>query len=254
MEEPALDAAPTPVAAWARSLVARYDGEVMRVEPPTAPARAAGSWSDAQQATWTRLHAWCFAGAGDGRSPFWQPWVLPRVEQRFSATALAGGSDDEAQLVEAFSRHLDGSDQLAAAGGAVAGLLLRLRVKRNDALWWRARQPSDPWDCGYLIGETAALHRFQPRRATLMVADQSLPDAALREALQVLQARSAGFHHPVRLLVLGRGGDALAWSSTDSSSDAIAEIAWPSDAGPSSTLCVSSASASAIFLAQQQGL
>ncbi|RJP71736.1 MAG: hypothetical protein C4535_01955 [Comamonadaceae bacterium] len=211
MEEPALAAAATPRAAWARALVARYDGAVMRVEPPAAVAWPVGPLSDAQQTTWRRLLAWCFAGAGDGRSPFWRPGVLPRVEQRFAVATLADGSDaDRARLVEAFSRHLDGSDQLEAAGGAVAGLLLRLRVKRNDALWWRARQPSDPWDCGYLIGEPAALRRFQPRRATLMVADDSLPDAALREALHILQTRSAGFRHPVRLLVLGRGGDALA--------------------------------------------
>lgn len=210
MDEPASAAAATPRAAWARALVARYDGAVMRVEPPTALARAAGPLSDAQQATWMRLHAWCFAGAGDGRSPFWRPGVLPRVEQRFTVTTLADGPDaDRARLVEAFSRHLDGSGQLEAAGGAVAGLLLRLRVKRDNALWWRARQPSDPWDCGYLIGEPAALRRFQPRRATLMVAD-GVSDVVLREALHILQARSAGFHHPVRLLVLGRGDGALA--------------------------------------------
>lgn len=211
MEEPASAALPTTVAAWARALVARYDGGVMRVEPPAAVARPAGPLSDAQQATWRRLQAWCFAGAGDGRSPFWRPGALPRVELRFAVATLADGPEaDLPQLVEAFSRHLDGSDQLAAAGGALAGLLLRLRVKRDDAFWWRARQPSDPWDCGYLIGEPAALRRFQPRRATLMVADDSLPDAALREAQHILQTRSAGFRHPVRLLVLGRGGDALA--------------------------------------------
>ena len=211
MEEPASAAAAAPRAAWARALVARYDGAVMRVEPPAAVARPAGPLSDAQQVTWKRLHAWCFAGAGDGRSPFWRPGALPRVEQRFAVATLAQGPDaDLQQLVEAFSRHLDGSDQLAAAGGALAGLLLRLRVKRNDALWWRARQASDPWDCGYLIGTPEALRRFQPRRATLLVADDSLPDAALLEALHILQTRSAGFRHPVRLLVLGRGGDALA--------------------------------------------
>lgn len=219
MEEPALAAAATPRAAWARALVARYDGEVMRVEPPAAVAQATGPLSDAQQATWRQLQAWCFAGAGDGRSPFWRPGALPRVEQRFAVATLAGGPEaDLQQLVEAFSRHLDGSDQLAAAGGALAGLLLRLRVKRDNALWWRARQPSDPWDCGYLIGTPEALRRFQPRRATLLVADDSLPDAALLEALHILQTRSAGFHHPVRLLVLGRGdSEVLAWLSASAS-------------------------------------
>ena len=229
MNEPASTVPRTPVAAWARSLMARFDGAVMRVEPPRAVGSTAVPLNAAQQAAWAHLHTWCFAGAGDGRNPFWRPGALPRVEQRFALARLANGLDTErAPLVEAFCRHLDGSDQLAAAGGAMAGLLLRLRVKRDDALWWRARQPSDPWDCGHLIGEPQALQRFQPRRATLMVADESLSDAALRRALHVMQANSAGFHHPVRLLVVGRSSEALAWSSTPSNFEAITEIAWPS--------------------------
>jgi hypothetical protein len=235
---------PASTAAWARSLMARFDGTVMRVEPPHAVGPAAVPLNAAQQAAWAHLHTWCFAGAGDGRNPFWRPSALPRVEQRFTVAALANGPDTErAPLVEAFCRHLDGSDQLAAAGGAVAGLLLRLRVKRDDALWWRARQPSDPWDCGYLIGEPPALQRFQPRRATLLVAD-GMGDAALREALHILRTHSAGFHHPVRLLVVGRSSEALAWSSRPSSSEAITEIAWPSDAEARSAASTSTASAS----------
>jgi hypothetical protein len=233
-----------PVAARVRSLLARFDGTVMCAEPLHTRSDSPGPWNAAQRAIWVRLHAWCFAGAGDGRSPLWWPWVLPRVEQRFTVAALAAGPDAErAQLVAAFCRHLDGSDQLAAAGGAWAGLLLRLRVKRNDALWWRARQPSDPWDCGHLIGEPTALRRFQPRRATLVVADESLNDAVLRETMDILRTHSAGFHHPVRLLVLGRSSEALAWSSTPSSSEAITEIVWPSDAMPSSAASASTASA-----------
>lgn len=246
MNEPASTVPRTPVATWARALVARFDGGVMRVDPPHGVGPAAIPLSAAQQAVWARLHTWCFAGAGDGRSPFWRPWGTPRVEQRLSVATLASGPEAErAQLVEAFSRHLDGSEQLAAVGGALAGLLLRLRVKCNDALWWRARQPSDPWDCGHLIGETMALRQFRPRRATLMVADGHLGDAALRAALHTLQAHSAGFYHPVRLLVLGRSSsEALAWSSTQSSSAAITEIAWPSDAEPRSAASASTASAS----------
>lgn len=237
---------PASTAAWAQSLMARFDGTVMQVKPPHAVGPATVPLNAAQQAAWAHLHTWCFAGAGDGRSPFWRPGALPRVEQRFAVARLANGPDTErAPLVEAFCRHLDGSDQLAAAGGAMAGLLLRLRVKRDDALWWRARQPSDPWDCGYLIGAPQALQRFQPRRATLLVAD-GLGGAALREALRILRTHSAGFHHPVRLLVVGRSSEALAWSSTPSNFEAITEIAWPSaDAEPpSSAASASTASAS----------
>lgn len=235
----------TSIAVRIGALLARFDGAVMRVEPPHTVDSTAVPLNAAQQAIWARLHAWCFVGAGDGRSPFWRPGALPRVEQRFTVATLANGPDAErAPLVEAFARHLDGSEQLAAAHGALAGLLLRLRVKRDDALWWRARQPSDPWDCGHLIGEPHALQRFQPRRATLMVADASLNDAALHEAVHVMQTNSARFHHPVRLLVVGRSSEALAWSSTPSNSEAITEIAWPLDAEPRSAASASTASAS----------
>lgn len=185
------------------SLLARFDGAVMRVEPaqPLAPIAEPVA---AQRATRDRLQAWCMAGAGDGRSPFWTPGALPRVEQRFAVATLDAGW---APVVEAFSRHLDGSDQLAACGKA-AGVLLRLRVKRDDALWWRERQPTDPWDCGYLRHAPQAWQRFAPRRATLLVAEASLPEAAVGDAVQLLQARSATFHHPVRLLVLANHGAA----------------------------------------------
>ena len=217
------------LAAWARGLLARFDAAVMRVGPPRTIAGAA-----APASVRMRLDAWCFAGIGDGHDPVWRPFTV--------ATLLGGGEAERASLVEAVSRHLDGSDQLAA-GGAFAGLLLRLRVKCHDAMWWRARQAADSWDCGHLLGESAALQRFEPRRATLLVAD-GVADAALREAVHILRARSAAFHHPVRLLVLDRSSEALAWSSTLSNSEAITEIVWPSDATPSSAAIASIASAS----------
>lgn len=207
-------------------LLARFDGAVMRVESTRPIAEGAGARHALAPATWAALQAWCSTG------------------ERFALATLAQGPPAErAGLVEAFSRRLDGSDQLAAAGGALAGLLLRLRVKGQDAMWWRQRQPSDPWDAGYLIGEPQALRAFRPRRATLMVAEPDLDGAALSEAVQTLAANSAGFHQPVRLLVLGRSIDARAWSSTPSNSVAITEIAWPSEAvGPAASASTASAS------------
>lgn len=247
MNESAGRAPRPPVAAWARSLLARFDSAVLRVEPP----RASASVSEVMgPAAWRNvcapLQAWCFAGAGDGRSPLGRPWALPRVPQRFTVATLVQGDEAErAQGIEAFSRQLDGSEQLAAARGRVAGLWLRLRVKLNDALAWRARQPSDPWDVGYLIGELPDWQRFQPRRATLIVAADGQEAATLREAVRLLHGNSAGYRHPVRLLVVGHSSEALAWSSTPSSSLAITEIAWPSTAAPRvSAASVSSASAS----------
>jgi hypothetical protein len=191
--------------AWARALAARFDGTVLRVEPAQAIEASSAPAAAMRQAAETALAAWCFSGT------------------RFAvATLVQGPVAERAGLVEAFSRRLDGSDQLAAAGGALAGLWLRLRVKGQDAMWWRARQPSDPWDAGYLTGE---------------------PSAALAEAVQILASNSSRFHQPVRLLVLGRSIDARAWSSTPSNSVAITEIAWPSEAvGPAASASTASAS------------
>lgn len=136
------------------------------------------------------------------------------MQERFSVAvwpAAAGSAED--QVVEAFSRHLDGSHQLLAAGGAGAGLLLRLRVKARDVAWWRRRQPTDPWDCGYAQDEPAArqaLARFEPRRATLVVA-VDWPEPALAEVVEAMARASARFQHPVRWLVVERpGGDTTA--------------------------------------------
>jgi hypothetical protein len=188
------------------ALIARYDNDVLRVGPVDVLAvNAAGLWQANQQAAWDQLQHWCFDGAGDGRAPLWQPWAMPRVEQRFSIAVLTGANGvSTSQRVEAFSREIDGSNQLQRAGGAVGRLALRLRVKANDCLWWRARQPTDPWDSGYLIDDAAAckrLRQFLPRRATLMVAD-TLPSALLRECIAALRARSNDFRHPVRLLIV----------------------------------------------------
>jgi hypothetical protein len=189
------------------ALIARYDNEVLRVEPVVAiNQNAAGPLHAGQQAAWHQLQQWCLDGVGDGRAPFWHPWLMPDVEQRFSMAVLIGlNGAGRSQLVEAFSREIDGSNQFPRAGGAGGRLALRLRVKVNDCLWRRARKPTDPWDSGYLMEDAAArrrLQQFQPRRATLIVAD-ALPADALRASIATLQARSADFRHPVRLLIVG---------------------------------------------------
>lgn len=208
--------------AWARALAARFDGAVLRVEPAQAVEASRAPTAATRQAVEAALQAWCFSGGG------------------FTvATLVQGPPAERAGLVEAFSRRLDGSDQLAAAGGALAGLWLRLRVKGQDAMWWRARQPSDPWDAGYLTGDPSAWRAFRPRRATLVVAEPGLDGAALAEAVQILASNSSRFHQPVRLLVLGRSIDARAWSSTPSSSVAITEITWPSEPASASTASAS---------------
>jgi hypothetical protein len=188
------------------ALIARYDDGALRVAPEGAVcATPARDLNENQKSACTPLQQWCFDGAGDGRTPFWRPWVMPQVERRFTMAVLLGATGDGAsQLAEAFSREIDGSHQLARAGGTVARLCLRLRVKWHDCVWWRAREAADPWDSGYLVDDPFALEHlraFLPRRATLMVAN-ALPPDALLERIAVLDARSGAFRHPVRLLMV----------------------------------------------------
>jgi hypothetical protein len=188
-------------------LMARYDRHAMQLEPPDGPLPSPPrSLTPGERATQEQLKRWCREGVGTGKCPVWPPWGLPDVPQRLSvAMLLSSGSSAQRSLVECFSRELDGSLELAHVGGAWAGLFLRLRVKRDDAMWWRTRQTSDPWDCGYLVNNPAArqaLRRFRPRRATLLVAAGDWPAQALRQDIEALHARRAQFHHPVRVLLM----------------------------------------------------
>jgi len=121
------------------------------------------------------------------------------------------GPDEQALqgLADALARHLDGSDLLAAQPHRAAAIALRLRVKWHDAVWWRRRQPQDPWDAGWALATAAGLARLQdgfaPRRATLILADGRQADT-LNAALQALAARCGGLHQPVRWLWVGGEG------------------------------------------------
>jgi hypothetical protein len=198
-------------------LLARFDGKTLRVAPPGGPLPAgSNTLSRQQEAGWTQLQRWCRAGARSGGVPVWQPWRRPRIELPLSVALMRVDlpAPEQRTLIERFSRQLDGSVALEQAGGRWAGLWLRLRVKRDDACWWRERQDSDPWDCGYLEndpGTRDALQRFLPRRATLIVAAGNWPVDALCHDIGALHDRRALFRHPVRVLVMasddpGRAG------------------------------------------------
>ncbi len=198
------------VPAWrvGPALIARYDDGALRVAPASTNANGETSrcdFSAHEKAILVQLLQWCFDGAGNGRSPLWRPWAMPHVGRRLSIAVLVGDTVGGAsQLAEALSREIDGSNQLAQAGGAWSRLCLRLRVKWNDCLWWRARELADPWDSGYLVDDPPALRRLQaffPRRPTLMVA-VAMPADALLDRIAVLSARCAAFQHPIRLLVV----------------------------------------------------
>lgn len=198
--------ASAPPRRWLATLLARFDNKALRVELPGRPGVPTVKATPGRQ--WAPLQAWCFRGAGDGGSPLWQPTRASNVELRFSVGVWPEDAQrEQPHLIEAFSRHLDGSDQLAARG-TWSGRLLRLRVKAREGAWWRRRRLSDPWDCGYVLNEPTArqaLSRFEPRRATLVVA-VAWPADALIEAIVEMAHASSRFAHPVRWLVVASAG------------------------------------------------
>ena len=235
MPSPLSSPMPSPIPSHWQSLHQRFDTLALR--PPAVSADDA-ALARCNPATRAALLAWCGQGAGPGGTAFWQPGVLPRVDQRLAIGALrvAGNADAlpapanaaalrgpktaaacSGQLAitpsawaEHVARQLDGSLRMAALPGRVAGLALRLGVKWHDALWWRQRQIDAPWDAGWALSTPAALHRWQtafwPRRATLVLADGQAAEL-LGPCLAALGQRQAGFRHPVRWLWVGGMAD-----------------------------------------------
>ena len=208
-------------------LLARYDTQALR-PPAIAPggSAAAAVRAAAAHAAWHPLLNWCFDGAGTGACPLLAPRAAPDIGKPFEV-ALLGGPDlpTLAEFATALCLHLDGSVALAERPGRASRLAYRLQVKIQDACWWRRRHRADPWDCGWAGGDAAAaasLAHFAPRRATLIVVRDLLPDgacgektAALARSIAQLAADRAQWRHPVRLLLLheresGLSGRALA--------------------------------------------
>lgn len=220
---------PAPPTHW-QGLRQRFDAVALR--PPAASAGDA-ALADRDAATRAALLAWCSQGAGPGGTPFWRPGGLPRVTQRLSIGALYlapetdtgplpinadnghghgqapagthGGTAPAALTawIDHVARQLDGSLHLEALPGRAAGLAYRLGVKWHDALWWRQRQADDPWDAGWALDTPVARQRlqigFQPRRATLILADTAAAER-LQPGLAALWQRQHGFRHAVRWL------------------------------------------------------
>lgn len=196
----------------AKRPAARYDLAALR------PPDAAGGADRPDPAAWQALRQWCLDGSGPGTRPLWAAGRLPAVQQRLKVAHLQGRDAAAlSRLATQLMLERDGSLQLQACRTPAARLALRLRTVVNERLWWRARREADPWDSGHLrttpAGLQAALH-FQPRRATLLVAE-GLPAEALAGLLDSLQARQAGFACPVRLLLLlGELPEAVAAQAT----------------------------------------
>jgi hypothetical protein len=219
-------------------LRARFDAAALRPPAPLAHPQARAKAAELlarQPAARAGLQAWCWRGAGPGNAAWWRPGAQPAVDLRLATAVLHARADPPAgppgappsdapseapgtapgaapqtalarAWADAWAGELDGSQHLAALPGATAGLALRLGVKRADAMWWRERQPTDPWDAGWAIAEPAARPHWQtafmPRRATLILAD-GREFKPLSGVLAALAARSAHFRHPVRWLWVG---------------------------------------------------
>lgn len=189
---------PSALRAWKR-LGARYD--LAALQPPNAAfavmARAARG-----RPVWRSLRRWCLAGT-----------QAPSL--RLSVAVLEHADARRAHaLAHALCLERDGSLQLLGCRSAAERLALRLKTKLHDVMPGRQRQPTDAWDAGLLPGTASALQalaRFEPRRATLLVA-LGLPVPTLRAICALLHARQPFFDQPVRLLLVpGAPGLQLGW-------------------------------------------
>ena len=192
-------------------LFARFDTKALCVDPPRQQSPPWRLPLCMQQAlVFKSLLLWCQARAGVAACPVFAPWAHPLVEEAFAVAHLSGAqAAGKSLLALALSREMDGSVLLEACPTRWARWRVRLRVKLNDCQWWRARQLDDPWDCGYVHSAalaSGAIARFLPRRATLIVADGLTRDEVEQCAAQ-LQANSAWYRCPVRLLVIAVGSE-----------------------------------------------
>ncbi len=149
----------------------------------------------------TALAHWAREGCGDGRTP--TPWAEAQPPCPLAWQAL--GAEARPGLLQ-LCYTLAGYPELDRRSPTQAKLY-RLKVQLWPLLWC-APQDALPWDDGWLdsahldAARMAALARWRPRRATLIVLDGLLaPQAqALR---QTLEAQAAHYRQPVRVLECG---------------------------------------------------
>jgi hypothetical protein len=187
-------------AVWPR-LSARFDRRVLVV---TAPGLALNT---PQAAPALDLAApterWCTQGLGHGALPWWAPLRRPVVDLPVAfATLQTKPNHPMPAWIQTLADRLDGTEVLAALPSPQHKFWYRLQVKWCDVRWWRPRQPTDPWDCGYLQPQAtlADVAAFRPRRATLVVV-LGLPPQPLMDLVRTIQTESTAYRQPVRLLL-----------------------------------------------------
>ena len=200
-------------------LTRRFD--ILALRPPSAAADESARLQR-HEVMQAQLLAWCQALAAPAPAAQAWPAVGPAGLPRLAVGCLLSDTGPEpaaapalpVAFADAFARQIDGSLRLEALPGRAAGLAWRLRLKLHEAMLWRARQPSDPWDAGWLLTSTAARQHsawvWRPRRATLLLADATeateateTDTASLHDCLAALGQRQAQFRHRVRWLWVG---------------------------------------------------
>ena len=184
-------------------LRARFDRVALQPPPSARRSEPPEPWPEA----WAQLANWCHSPSPRADRAAWHG----KASNDFAVATLLGPDHETTTAwANAFARKIDGSTALEAlpghALGRLTGLAWRARIKLNDAMWWRPRQPSDPWDAGWASTSPPAERRlqghFMPRRATLILAAGS-DSVGLAMALAALAQRGSELQHPLRWLWVG---------------------------------------------------
>ncbi len=168
----------------------RFDNSRLRpVQTHEVSARHCPGTADVIQA--------CRLGAGPATRPLLMPWIAPHIEWPFGVLHVA-----QPELALRACLLLDGSWRMADAVSPAARWAERLRAIGADAAWWRPLAAQDAWDAGLAIS-AATLHGFRPRRASLIVLQDTLIDESWAKALTQLAQQSSNWPRAVRVLLAG---------------------------------------------------
>lgn len=115
----------------------------------------------------------------------------------------------QAEVAHRACLQLDGSWAMADAGGALGRWRVRAAALAADAAWWRPLAAHDAWDAG-VAHSLARLQGFRPRRATLIVVEQSAIDSQGLAVLATLEQQAWGWPRAVRVVLVGGETPAIA--------------------------------------------
>lgn len=168
----------------------RFDNARLRAfSPPDVMARRC-EHSDA-------LVRACRLGAGPATRPLCLPWQAPRIEWPYGVLHVP-----DLEVARRACLMLDGSWGLEDASSSAARLRIRMAAQAADAAWWRALSPRDAWDA-CAARSLATLVGFRPRRATLIVLENSALNGSAPSVLAQLEQAAQSWTRAVRLVIAG---------------------------------------------------